>query len=314
MIDKASRYFTLRAAQLWISGLAYLRGLCRSIARAIASLVDSHTGGSHPRYPITLERISNEAGCSVATVCRHIPELEAAGIVKVTRFPPRRLADGTVRQEPNDYELLLPDERWREIAPVESTPAARVPAPSVPEPAPVEPTSRWSRSVQGMLSTRDASTRRSSSWQLDAAEDVTFVDGMSAAELAPKLLEVAMLQAEGTSDDLRHRVVVCLNELRAKAHDVALLMTNSSLSSWNALSCVRQWVAKTLQNASQRVDSAEHGLNILRKFVRAYVHWTYEGKGRDRVLERAEQRRRDEGGDVAPRARVRIEHIAIRKL
>lgn len=310
---KVERRIDRFAADRWIDKLAIPRA-CKALLRCLVSKVDLRTGASHPRFPILQAAIAMAISYSIAHVCRVFKTLEDLGFVIRRAMKAQRKPDGTIGQLPTDYQLVLPDECWRETAPVESTPAARVPAPSVPEPAPVEPTSRWSRSVQGVLSTRDASTKRSSSWQLDASDDATFIDGMSAADLAPKLLEVAMLQAEGTSDDLRHRVVVCLNELRARAHDVALLMTNSSLSSWNALSCVRQWVAKTLQNPSQRVDSAEHALNILRRFVRAYVHWTYEGKGRDRVLERAEQRRRDEGGDVAPRAKVRIEHITIRRL
>lgn len=285
MIGKASRYFTLRAAQLWISGLAYLRGLCRSIARAVASLVDSHTGGSHPRYPITLERIADEAGCSVATVCRHLPELEAAGIVKVTRFPPRRLADGTVRQEPNDYELLLPAEHWREIATVESTFAARA---HEPQPQPVAPVSHdWALSVRGSLSERDASPRVAiARWKLNTRDDHTFIDGMHFDELAPKILDAAKLAAEGVPDELRTRVMTCLHELKSRAHEVALLACNVSLASWDAVNAVRAWVRKTLANPAQRVDTAEHAMNILAKFVREQADELYS-------RERAEQRRRE---------------------
>lgn len=281
-----ARYFTQRAAQLWISGLAYLRGLCRSIARAIASLVDSRTGGSHPRFPITLERIADEAGCSVATVCRHIPELEAAGIVKVTRFPPRRLADGTVRQEPNDYELLLPAEHWREIKPVESTPAAR---PVEPAPVPVAPAPAhdWTLSVRGSLSERNAAPKVAiARWNLNTRDDHTFIDSMHFVELAPKLLDAAKLAAEGVPDELRTRVMTCLHELRVRAHEVALLACNVSLASWDAVNAVRAWVRKCLLDPARRVDTAEHAMNILAKFVREQAETLYS-------RERAEQRRRE---------------------
>lgn len=128
MIGKVARYIAHRAAQAWLSKLDAIRGTSREVFRAILSMVDTRTGESHPRYPITLERIAHTIGRCVQTVCRHLPDLEAIGVMIVHRFEPRRQQDGTLRQQPNDYQLVLPDHVWRELAPVESTVAARAPA------------------------------------------------------------------------------------------------------------------------------------------------------------------------------------------
>lgn len=292
MIGKVARYIAHRSVQAWLSTLDAIRGTSREIFRAILSMVDNRTGESHPRYPITLERIAQTIGRCVQTVSRLIPALEAAGVMIVRRFEPRRQQDGTLRQQPNDYELLLPDECWREIAPVESTAAARSPAPrveSAPEPAPVAPESRWSRSVRGRLSEQNAAPKVPiARWKLDATTDTTWPDDVRFDELAPKLLDAAMLASEGANDDIRHRVVVCLNELRQRAHEVALFACNIGIASWDALLAVRGWVRKCLMNPEQRVDSAEHAMNILRKFVQGQAETTYT----DKLARRREEKRR----------------------
>jgi hypothetical protein len=280
-------------------------------------MVDTRTGGSHPRYPITLERIAQTIGRCVQTVSRLLPALEAAGVMIVRRFEPRRQQDGTLRQEPNDYELLLPDECWRVLAPVESTAAARSPAPRaepVPEPAPIAPESRWSRSVRGRLSEQNAAPKIPvSRWKLDASIDTTWIDAMRFDELAPKLLDAAMIASEGANDDIRHRVVVCLNELRQRAHEVALLACNIGIASWDALLAVRGWVRKCLLDPNRRVDSAEHSMNILRKFVQGQFDELYGSVGVERRRREREetQRRHDEDQRDVVRRRSRAEWEAI---
>jgi predicted transcriptional regulator len=112
-----ARYIAHRSAQVWLSTLEAIRGTSREIFRAILSMVDTRTGESHPRHPITLERIAQTIGRCVQTVSRLIPALEMAGVMIVRRSEPRRQQDGTLRQRPNDYQLVLPDECWRELAP-----------------------------------------------------------------------------------------------------------------------------------------------------------------------------------------------------
>ncbi len=280
------RYFTQRAFQLWTASLDTVRGTTREVLRALGSLVDTRTAASHPRYPITLERIAAETGRCVATVCRHLSVLELLNIVKRRPMPVERMPDGTLRQQPTDYELVLPDECWREIVSVESTSAARV---YEPQPVPVAPAHDWTLSVQGRLSERDAAPKVAiARWKLNTRDDHTFIDGMHFEQLAPKILDVAKLAAEGVPDELRTRVMTCLHELRARAHEVALLACNVSIASWDAVNAVRAWVRKTLMNPAQRVDTAEHALNILAKFVREQAETLYS-------RERAEQRRRERG-------------------
>jgi hypothetical protein len=319
MIGKVARYIAHRAAQAWLATLDAIRGTSREIFRAILSMVDNRTGESHPRYPITLERIAQTIGRCVQTVSRHLPCLEAAGVMIVRRAEPRRQDDGTLRQHPNDYQLVLPDECWREITPVESTAIARAPAPrseSVPEPTPVAPESRWSRSVRGRLSEQNAAPKVPiARWKLDASEDQTF-DGIRFDDLAPKLLDVAMIASEGAGDDVRHRVVVCLNELRTRAHEVALFACNLVLFSWDACNAVRGWVRKCLLDPDRRVDSAEHSMNILRKFVQGQYDELYGGKGIERRRAQREevqhQHDEDQRAVELRRARAEWESIGIR--
>jgi hypothetical protein len=278
------------ATDRWIDKLSIPRA-CKALLRCLVSKVDASTGASHPRFPILQAALSMAISYSIAHICRAFIELEKLGYV-IRRAMRARLTKGRIAQLPTDYQLVLPDECWRDLAPVESTPAARVPAhrvDSVPEPAPVAPESRWSRSVRGRLSEQNAAPKVPiARWKLDATNDHTFIDGLRFDELAPKLLDAAMLASEGTSDDMRHRVVVCLNELRTRANEVALLACNVSIASWDALLAVRGWVRKCLMNPEQRVDSAEHAMNILRKFVHEQAETTYT----DKLARRREEKRR----------------------
>jgi hypothetical protein len=278
------------ATDRWIDKLPIPRA-CKALLRCLVSKVDANTGASHPRFPILQAAISMAISYSVAHICRAFIELEKLGYV-IRRAMRARLTKGRIAQLPTDYQLVLPDECWREIVPVEQTAIARAPAPraeSAPEPAPVAPESRWSRSVRGRLSEQSAAPKVPvARWKLDATNDHTFIDGLRFDELAPKLLDAAMLASEGASDDMRHRVVVCLNELRTRAHEVALLACNIGIASWDAVAAVRGWVRKCLLNPAQRVDSAEHSMNILRKFVHEQAETTYT----DKLARRREEKRR----------------------
>lgn len=247
---------------------------------AVAECVDYRTGESHPRYPSTLERIAYKARYSVSRTCDALRV--ASRWVKRFSMPPRRQKDGTIRQLPTDYKLLVPDHCWRKVYRASSTVAAR----------PAEPTTLdvpWSLTVQGKLSTQDATTHRRPrvprSWNLDSSQPTTFIDDMHYDKLAPKLLDGAMLAAEGVDESLRHRTMVCLNALRERALDVALLACNLDLSSWDAVNCVKHWVVRCVTNPAQRVDSAEHAINILRKFFLEQQAWAHR-KASERIRER----------------------------
>lgn len=250
------------------------------VIMSVVELVDRRTGESHPRYPITLARIAQEARYSVSRVC---DAMNAAGQwIKRFVMPPRRQKGGMFRQLPTDYKLLVPEHCWRKVYRASSTVAAR----------PVEPTTieiSWTCTVQGKLSTQDAATKRRPhvprSWNLDPSQPTTFIDDMHYDKLAPKLLEAAQFAAEGVDETLRHRTMVCLNALRERAHDIALLACNLNLSSWDSVNCVKHWVARCVTNPRQRVDSAEHAINILRRFFLEQQEWA-ERKGAERIRER----------------------------
>lgn len=268
------------ATDRWIDKLSIPRA-CKALLRCLVSKVDTGTGASHPRFPILQAAIAMAISYSIAHVCRAFVELEKLGYV-IRRAMRARLTKGRIAQLPTDYQLVLPDECWREIVPVESTPAARV---HEPQPAPAA--HDWTLSVQGRLSERNAAPKVAiARWKLDPSNDHTFIDGMHFEQLAPKIFDAAKLAAENVPDELRTRVMTCLHELRARAREVALLACNVSIASWDAVNAVRAWVRKTLANPAQRVDTAEHALNILAKFVREQAETLYS-------RERAEKRRRE---------------------
>lgn len=251
------------------------------VVMSVVEFADRRTGESHPRFPMTLARIAQKARYSVSRTCDALRA--ASRWVKRFSMPPKRQKDGTVRQLPTDYKLLVPEHCWRKVYRASGTVAAR----------PVEPTTfdvPWSLTVQGKLSTQDASTRRRQSvprsWNLDPLQPTTFVDDMHSDKLAPKLLEAAQFAAEGVDESLRHRTMVCLNALRERALDVALLACNLDLSSWDAINCVKHWVVRCVTNPGQRVDSAEHAINILRKFFLEQQAWA-QRKAVERIRERA---------------------------
>ncbi len=285
------------ATDRWIDALDVTR-VCKVVMRSIVSKIDTRTGQSHPRFPILQAAIARAVSYSIASVCRALDALESMGLVIRRRMRPRRRADGTVRQDPTDYELVLPAECWRVLQPVESSHAARVTTPvSIGHDEP------WSIKVCGKLSTSDASTkRRTTGWQLQASPNTTFLDDMPVDELAPRLLDAAMVASERVDDSLRHRTIVCLDELRKRASDVALLACNLNLDSWGTLNTIRHWIAKCVTNPAQRVDSGEHSMNILRKFLHEQREWAFvKGPARIDELIRAKRERVDvDTHDAAP--------------
>jgi hypothetical protein len=203
------------------------------------------------------------------------------------------------KQEANDARAAIPE--------LDAS-GDRVEAAAAPTPIALE--SRWSRSVRGRLSEQNAAPQVPiARWKLDASEDRTWPDDMHFETLAPKLLDAAMLASEGAGDDVRHRVVVCLNELRQRAHEVALLACNIGIASWDAVAAVRGWVRKCLMNPEQRVDSAEHALNILRKFVQGQFDELYGAVGAERQRRKREeiQRQHDEDQREIAKRRTRAE-------
>lgn len=283
------------------------------VIMSVVEFADRRTGESHPRFPMTLARIAHKARYSVSRVCDAF--LAGARWVKRFSMPPRRQKDGTIRQLPTDYKLLIPDHCWRKVYHASSTVAAR----------PAEPTTLdlpWSLTVQGKLSTQDAATHRRPrvprSWNLDPSQPTTFIDDMHYDKLAPKLLDGAMLAAEGVDESLRHRTMVCLNALRERAHVVALLACNLDLSSWDAVNCVKHWVVRCVTNPNQRVDSAEHAINILRKFFLEQQAWAHR-KASERIRERTrakyqahdDERETQEELARLERSRAARAHIAI---
>lgn len=261
------------ATNRWIDGLDVGRA-CKIVLRAIVAKIDARTGQSHPRFPILQAAIARAIDYSIASVCRALAMLEDRGLVIRRRMRPKRQADGTVRQDPTDYELVLPAECWREV---KGTKTTRANAPVVCH------DERWSRSVRGSLSEQDATTKhRSKGWDLDKTVDTTFIDETPAAELAPKLLDAAMVASASADESIAHRAKVCLNELRKRAIEVALLACNLNLDSTGALAAVRGWATRCVTNTSQRVDSAEHSMNILRKFMLEQREWALT-KGPERV-------------------------------
>lgn len=296
------------AANRWIDDLEVSR-VGKTMLRCLLSKVDARTGASHPRFPIFQAALASAASYSISQLCVGLGALEKLGLIRRRVLPARRRVDGTLRQDATDYELSFPDTCWRALLDAGKSLAARV-----ADVLPAAHTLPWSINVQGKLSTQDASpkTRHAPrSWDLDPTQPTTFVDDMHYDKLAPKLLEAAQFVAAGVDDSIRERAVVCLNALRERAHDIALLACNLDLSSWDAVNCVKHWVARCVANARQRVDSAEHAINILRKFFLEQQAWAAT-KGAERIDERTRAKYKRFDDEAAARAGD-VEREAMRK-
>jgi hypothetical protein len=264
------------AASKWIATSDAIGATIREVLRAIVSFVDSSTGASHPRYPITLDRIAAYLSRHVATVCRALRALEALGLVVRRRMPARRQSDGTWRQLPTDYELRLPESCWREIRPVAETAAAREASTYAPR---IDDAPAFDDAFEGELSDDDRVEMcvrgtvklprdSSSSWDVAGFDDRTIPgDEVPANVLAVQIVDAGSIALDRVPESRRFIATNSIYELKKRVHEVALTFCQSGLTAARACGVVRQWVVKTLANPKQVVHSGAHALNILRKFI-----------------------------------------------
>lgn len=264
-----------------VGAMKDIAATAREVLRALAMMVDSSTGRSCHRFPITIERIAAYTGRSVRTIFRALNVLVKAGIVSREKHRPRRMPDGTFRQPPTSYELHVPREAWRELVAVEKSDAAREQAPIVPrrQTAFASPAS-LALTVRGKMSTRDAETplvRRREPRTYDPNEPTA--DLMSADELAPLLVQDACVAAASCPEERRFVAVASLYELSRRAHEVAGEACELGVSSGRARAAVKQWAARCLANVEQHVESASHAVNVLRRFLRSAGDWERRATG-----------------------------------
>lgn len=272
MTARRLSYFSLSR---WVSTLSLSKS-ARALLRILGEVVDSWTGRTHPKYPVTVEGLAARLGCARSTVQRATRELEAAELVE--RKEARKQYDrGHWRQAPNAYALRLPDDVWHVLPPVESTPIAREPVPPPPPPPPRERSTSPAAmvlSVRGRLSTRDAETplaRERKPRPFDA--NGCTADLVTAEELAGEIVHEGCVAAETCPEERRFVAVASLYELSRRAVEVAGEATDLGLTSSRARAAVRQWVARCLANAEQRVESVAHAINILRRFMQSAAMW-----------------------------------------
>ena len=266
------------AVSKWIASTAAIGATMREVLRAIVSFVDSSTGASHPRFPITLERIAAHLSRHVATVCRALRVLEVLGVVVRRRMPARRRSDGTWRQLPTDYELRLPSECWREVIPASKSIAAREVETFAPRlddaplhddefDGPLTDDDRLELTVRGTMHTPSDTPQ---SWDVAGFDDCTIPgDEVPAEVVAAQIVDAASIAIERVPDERRFIATNAVFALKQRSMQVALTVCNAGLTAARACGVVRQWVEKTLANSSQHVVNGAHALNILRKFIRS---------------------------------------------
>lgn len=275
-ISQHLRCIAHRAARAWIATIGAIRGTAREVWRTILALVDNHTGASHPRFPITIERIANEVGRDESTVCRVLNRLESLGLV-VRHRARVRLVNGHWRQLPTTYELVLPESCWRNLTPVAQSHAARELATYAPR---IDDAPTFEDSFEGELSDDDEHIELSvrgtakvpndkpGSWDVAGFDDRTIPgDEVSAEDLARQIVDAGSLALARVSDDRKFVAMNGINELRQRAREVALTICQHGLTAARGCGVVRQWVDSALGNAHQAIHSAAHALNILRKFI-----------------------------------------------
>lgn len=258
--------------------------MARAVLRALFDLVDHVTGETHWRYPMTIRQIAARSGFSERSVQRAVAFLEGLGFAVVERQTPTRLRDGTFTQEANRYRLSLPADCWIELRPVAETVAAREeePAPARPVERPRATTGTAFRTVlvaaekalvaRGRLSTRDAATNERDTCRNEDSE-LVGVDGVQVEKLAGEMVLTAKLAAAPCCEARRFVAVAGIERMQLRARELATETTRLGLARDHVLACVRQWVARTLANVAQDVHSAEHAVNILRRFFVAKVTW-----------------------------------------
>jgi hypothetical protein len=265
------------AANRWLATMQEIVGSARELLRVLLLLVDSKTGKSHPRFPITLDKLVEQTGRARSTVCRVLNALESAGVIVRERARHVRMADGTLRQPPTSYTIVAPEECWQNIKPAESTAAAREPAQVRPRPSrdePFMPPAAMVLSVRGKLSTRDAETPLVRTRKPRAFDpNGCTADLVTAEELAGELVYEGCVAAETCPEERRFVAVASLYELSRRAVEVAGEATDLGLSSSRVRAAVRQWVVRCLGNAAQEVESVGHAINILRRFMASAAKW-----------------------------------------
>ena len=261
----------------WLDGCGLVRA-ARAALRAIFDLIDHTTGATNLRHPMTIERIAARSGFSSRTVTRVLVELEVSPFVTVFRDEPRRMPDGTFRQAPNLYRLNLPDECWVEVREAAQTVAAK---PAEPEPSPgprrvlraISSALANTFTVRGSLSTKDAAPIVRERPGRDEEPELIGLDGIQVEDLAGRMILTAQLAAADCPEERRFVAVVGIERLQERAYALATETTRMGLCMNDVLGCVRHWVKKTLTNDEQWVKSAEHAVNILRRFIQSRADW-----------------------------------------
>lgn len=246
--------------------------------RCLVSKVDARTGASHPRFPIVQTAIARAIDYSIAHLCRAINALETLGLVIRRRMVPRRRPDGTLRQDPTDYELRLPVECWREVVPASKSLAAREVETFAPR---LDDAPTFDDAFDGELTDDDrvelfvrgtvkVPHDKPASWDVAGFDDRTIPgDEVPAEVVATAIVDAASIAIERVPDERRFIATNAIYALKQRSMQVALTVCSSGLTAARACGVVRQWVEKTLANSSQHIVNGAHALNILRKFIKS---------------------------------------------
>jgi DNA-binding transcriptional ArsR family regulator len=257
----------------WLATMKEIVGATREVLRALCLLVDARTGASHPRYPITLDRIAEYIGRARSTVCKALDVLEAAGLIVRRRGRAAQQRNGTWLQPATNYALVAPAECWRILSEPSATTAAREPE-ALPVRRNVDPYASPAAivlSVRGKLPTRDASNVAAQTTDdLDAWQTL---DGVTTGELAAQMVETACVAAAECEEGRRYLAVASIYALSRRAPELAYEAIQGGLMQTRVLSSVKEWAARCLLNAAQVVESPAHAVNILRRFVQSAKAW-----------------------------------------
>jgi hypothetical protein len=266
----------------WAAGLDCVSRVGTATLKAIGELVDAATGASHPRYPITIERIARAAKYSASHTFVALRELVRHGFVIREPSPRLRNARGEWWQAPSRYRLVLPDECWTLVQKASATVAAREPlrAPVVAVAPPVvmsrqeQPSDAWTNglTVRGTCPTADAADvapRRPA----ETSRPRNTTDGIEVDRIAARMLGEACTLAADCPEERRFLAVVGLHELQRQARVLVDHALSIGLTTKRILACVREWTARALCNVEQRVESGQHAINILRRFFSARIAW-----------------------------------------
>lgn len=285
----------------WIDRLPNLRATARRILDVIFRGVDSLTWTTSPRFPLTIERIAERAGCSTATVERTIPRLVALGCVVRIRGDLVRLDDGSFRRRPNTYRVCLPDDviermrakvgRVRDIeedfrrAAEEPPPEDVAPPSQAPEVAPTEPPPmRPLPKPEDVVKAQRRAAEGTSEWEVEHAEDV----------LRHGYIELRRPKAGPTVNE---RCAVAWALLTAHTLDVVRAAYSFGLYKHDEVGiCVRDWCIKVVRegrDVSPKLRS--FGRSLLRFFQAKATH-----RGAEAGVKRQEELARRFGNARGP--------------